>query len=95
MILKIKAKIYQYTGIFLARKEEEEYLNSLEGLAAIKKAELDGYNNGLVIGLWQADHGFVTFMVRPYAHRRSPFYLKVMYRLAIIVRQLQHDLGIK
>lgn len=85
MILKLKAKIYQYTGIFLASKEEEEYIVSIGG---------EG-EHGINRGLWEAKHGFVSFMVRPYAHRRSPFYKKVIYRLAIIVRQLQHDLGIK
>lgn len=66
MILKIKAFIYRLTGIYLAQKEEDAYLRSTEALEVLeryKKApelcdmELETHKS-LLIGLWQAEHGF-------------------------------------
>ena len=65
MILKLKALIYRVTGIYLAHKEELEYITSED---ACQRMELDLFNKdndmllynlqGLYIGLWQAEHGF-------------------------------------
>ena len=63
--LKLKAKIYWYTGIYLAHKEENEYLQSKEfwkGMAKLMNGKDSDFQNprnaqGLLIGLWQAKHG--------------------------------------
>lgn len=60
----LKAKIYQLTGIFLAQKEELEYLKSEDFWR--KFNELSSLNTnmdkrdiqGLLIGGWQAMYGF-------------------------------------
>lgn len=63
--LKIKSRIYRYTGLFLADKEQEAYLASDLCQKSIK--QLCSYpENGLnesdareiVIGMWQANVGF-------------------------------------
>lgn len=73
MILKIKAKIYQLTGIYLAEKEEMIYKNSPQF-----KVEADNILNypeqdmslqeieGILIGSWQAKHGFHRRFVTTY-----------------------------
>lgn len=63
--LKLKAKIYYYTGIYLAHKEENEYLQSKEfwkSFAKLMNGKDKDFRNpqnaqGLLIGLWQAKHG--------------------------------------
>jgi hypothetical protein len=57
MILKIKAFIFRFSNIFnisiyLAKKEERAFLESIEF-----DDELD---KSISIGLWQATHGFTT-----------------------------------
>lgn len=49
-LLKLKAKIYQYTGFFLARKEQLAYVKS--------KHRRPTKRSSLTIGLWQVDNGF-------------------------------------
>lgn len=76
-MLKVKAKIYQYTGIFLANKEQTDYLWSAEGLAEIQKS-FDALNDAelafdLTVGSWQADHGF-TRPLSEYMFKR-PYWL--------------------
>ena len=56
MIIKIKAFIYRFSNvfglyIFLAQKEEDEYVNSLGEDADFLSA-----------GLWEAKHGFTTVL---------------------------------
>lgn len=63
--LKIKAKIYKYTGLFLAHKEQLEFVTSKEFWKALLKG-LKHKNNdmglismqGLLIGMWQHRNGF-------------------------------------
>lgn len=64
-LLKLKAFIYQKTGIYLAHKEELEYISNKEFW--MKFSKLISQKNwdmglrdtqGLLIGLWQAKHGF-------------------------------------
>lgn len=61
-ILK-KALIYKYTGLYLAKKEEQAYLRSKEGTQRIERilvhSNLD-YESAkdLVIGLWQSQYNF-------------------------------------
>ena len=65
LVLKIKALIYYYTGIYLAHKEENEYLQSKEfwkSFAKLMNGKDKDFRNpqnaqGLLIGLWQAKHG--------------------------------------
>ena len=57
MIIKIKAFIYRFSNIFglsifLADKEEKEYINSIEVTSELSK--------NISIGLWQAKNGFTT-----------------------------------
>lgn len=64
--LKSKALVYKYTGVFLAHKEENEYLQSKEfwkSLIKLMNGKDKDFANprnaqGLLIGLWQAKHGF-------------------------------------
>lgn len=72
-VLKIKAKIYRYAGIYLAHKEENDYLGSKEfwdkfcALLTHPENDLSMRGaQGLLIGIWQADHGFA----RPYKFKK-------------------------
>jgi hypothetical protein len=93
MLLKIKAKIYQYTGIYLAEKEEQAYLRQVEAelLSGVNskflrnKKQIRKDEIGLAIGLWQANNGFVSFC----SLKKN----KVLARLEIIFKQLKRDLG--
>lgn len=63
MLLKLKAIIYRYTGIFLAHKEEQAYLNSFAFKKDVKKyREMFGEDKDIAediaAGTWHADHGF-------------------------------------
>lgn len=65
MFIKIKAFIYKKTGIYLAQKEELDYLKSKEfwksfmKIASHKKNDLAPRDiQGILIGLWQVKHGF-------------------------------------
>lgn len=77
MVLKIKAFIYQKTGIYLAHKEELEYITSKEfwkGFTKIlknsKKNDLSPQNmQGILIGLWQCKHGF--YRSRSFKYKES------------------------
>ena len=65
-ILKIKSFIYRKTGVYLAHKEELEYITSKEFWKTFLKIAGHEENDmaprdiqGLLIGMWQADHRFV------------------------------------
>jgi hypothetical protein len=88
MILKIKAKIYQYTGIYLAQKEEDAYVDWALG------TDFDGYEKSLAIGLWQAKNGFTSMMPRNMRRFRISKLEKIKNRLEIIWLQLKDDLWI-
>ena len=100
MKLKIKAKIYQYTGVFLAEKEFNEYLQSDQYLEDFYRLELH-YNNddldplsfkdlqGILIGTWELDNGFF----RPFPMGLlKPWYLKPFYWFKDFYNQLKKDL---
>lgn len=64
-ILKIKAFIYQKTGIYLADKEELEYITSKAFWKEFIRIYTHKANDmgprdvqGLLIGSWQCRHGF-------------------------------------
>jgi hypothetical protein len=89
-ILKIKAAIYRYTGIYFAHKEEIEYLtskkfwNRYSKLAKSNKDLNSQTVQGILIGMWQVKHGFY----RPYSklnfskkfHIRIASYLHESYK---------------
>lgn len=60
--LKLKSLVYRYTGVYLANKEEQKYMRSKPTQRRIKdlSAELGSGDaaRGIVIGMWQAKHGF-------------------------------------
>jgi hypothetical protein len=66
MILTLKSIVYKYTGIYLAQKEEDAYLQSSEAnLEYNMYAKYDGVKRlghktikGIMIGGWQAHNGF-------------------------------------
>lgn len=65
MILKLKALLYRHTGIYLANREELEYLKSEEFWKEFRKICVRKTNDltladiqGLLLGLWQAENGF-------------------------------------
>lgn len=77
MILKIKSLIYRAFGVYLASKEELEYLKS-EEMANLLKKDINRQKRlkaddrmeiydliGLRVGLWQVKHGFGRFWI-PY-----------------------------
>lgn len=64
-LLKIKAFIYQKTGIYLADKQELEYITSKAFWKEFIKICTHKDNDmaprdvqGLLIGMWQCKHGF-------------------------------------
>jgi hypothetical protein len=65
-ILKLKSLFYKYTGIFLAHKEENEYIDSPEYWKQFAKylnnSKLEDMSprnvHGLMVGIWQCEHGF-------------------------------------
>lgn len=80
-LLRVKAIIYRYTGIYLAEREENVYLQSKEfwkewseHMAHPKNDMRPRDIQGLMIGLWQAHRGFARPMsrlsFRSYKHRR-------------------------
>lgn len=71
MLLKLKAWIYRRTGIYLAHKEELEYITSkvfwksFRRIIGHKKNDLGAETvQGLLIGMWQTKHGFYRTMKR-------------------------------
>jgi hypothetical protein len=87
-LLKLKAKIYQYTGIYLAQKEEDEYLRSEEAISLLENNEYEG----LVIGLWQTKHGFVQFYCGDFKSKYNSLYKNVWIFIKVFYKQLKHDL---
>lgn len=90
-LLKIKAKIFQYTGIFLARKEQNKYIESQDFKDEVRR--MVSYDDGgpvfseeecknLLIGTWDSHHGFYTFM------SKFPWPLS---RLHIMYMQFKYD----
>lgn len=78
-LLKLKAKFYQYTGVYLANKEENDYLTSREFWKHFNKHkkhkdnDMSDYNiQRLMIGMWQADLGFHRPMTKFRTFKRLP-----------------------
>jgi hypothetical protein len=82
-MLQLKAFIYRFFAIFglriyLANKEEQAYINSLENL--------EDFLSGCERGLWQTRHGFTTVWTH-----RQPWYkaLKVKIKHAFTFRSYE------
>jgi hypothetical protein len=87
MNLKLKAKIYQYTGIYLAQKEEQEFINT-------SYENMGKHPTGLLVGLWQANCGFTSHSSDFRFKARKNILYRVLHRLVIIYKQLKQDLGL-
>jgi len=71
IILKIKAWVYRRTGIYLAHKEELEYItskifwNEFRKIVIVPENDLSLHDiQGLLIGYWQCNHGFARELKR-------------------------------
>lgn len=72
-MIKIKAFIYRFSAIFglriyLADKEEQDYIDSLDGV--------DNVMESCSRGLWQAHHGFTTVWTH-----RQPFFKALILKI--------------
>lgn len=62
MILRLKAFIYRHTGIYLADKEEQQFID--KNILNVEKVMLElqtTYQDaeGILRGLWQSHKGFI------------------------------------
>lgn len=98
-MLKLKVKIFQYTGLYLATREELKHLTSKETIREIEKQFQDPDNDftleeliDIEIGTWQLQHGFGT----PYIPGINHIKLidRIKERLYIIIYRLKDDLGV-
>lgn len=95
-MLKIKAKIYYYTGIYLAHKEENKYLESAEFWRSMHKItngkDKDLRNprqaQSLLISLWQVKNGFC----RPMSFWNF-FIRQVKWRMKAWIIKMKHQKG--
>lgn len=78
MILKIKAWIYRNTGIYLAHREENEYVESKQFWKVFRKLMKNNEDlgpeaaYGILVGAWQSEHGFYrTFNVKRLLKKKS------------------------
>ena len=96
-LLKIKSIIYRYTNVYLAYREENEYLTSKDfwvrhiEIMNDKDNDLDPMDaQGLLIGIWQANHNFAT-PCTSYSFKRG-FIPKIINRAIIIYKNLKWDI---
>lgn len=82
MILKLKAFIYQRTGLYLANKEELDYIISKEFWKAFTRIITKKKNDmrpedvqGLLIGMWQVKHGLYRPWCRTWKDKIRVFIL--------------------
>jgi hypothetical protein len=103
LVLKVKSVIYKYFGIYLAHREENEYLSSKEYWDKFINVTVDPDNDmsprnvhGLLVGSWQADHGFsrmVSFLRFGGPFRKVlawfvDFYMNVKWDLRFLLLRL-------
>jgi hypothetical protein len=74
-VLSVKAWFYRVTGIFLAYKEMYEFIDSERYWAEWQSAYSPNTSlrdiHGLIIGSWQAKHGFARPMSNFYRWKQS------------------------
>lgn len=108
--LSTKAKIYQYTGIHLARAEELAHVTTIEGANTISRLmRKEGYSGEeavkAVVAMWQADNGFgrpsaprtvyLNYIVNRIRRRRLRAFLwKSIMNVVIAYRVLRSDIGL-
>jgi hypothetical protein len=94
--LKIKAKIYQYFGIYLASKEETKFLWSAEGVDKIVTVSrsLRDPSRALQIvrGYWLSENGFVRQETLSFLNKKPWFFWETMRRLIGVYDALKKDL---
>ena len=96
-MLKIKAIIYRYLGVFLAEKEEAEYIKSKDFWKEFDKISSHPENDipsigiqRILIGSWQANHGFYR-PISKYWLKRSRFW-RVVDWLIVCFTVLKWDI---
>ena len=96
-MLKLKVIIYRYAGIYLAYKEELEYITSepywkrFMEIAADDDCDYSASDiQGILIGSWQAANGF-TSHVTSYSFKRGVI-PKIINRVIIIYKNLKWDI---
>jgi hypothetical protein len=103
-ILKLKSIIYRYLGIFLADREELEYVDSeiywKQFMKIIKKKSNDMSPrdiHGLLIGSWQAHHGFarpigpIRLHMFKYKYKTIRPLVQLVENICILFIQLRWD----
>jgi hypothetical protein len=104
-ILKLKAKIYQYTGIYLAKREEDIAMEIDFYIKFYDHTYPDDYEfqKDISIGSWQADNGFYSFLsifwdkatISKFKGNIIRYYFySIINRICIIFKQLKVDLGL-
>lgn len=99
-LLKIKSKLFQYTGIFLAYKEQSKYNDSKEywedfdNNTAQQKGSLSSRNiHGILIGSWQARNGFHRMCdVKYWSNKKSNAFLATYSWLRVFYWTLKSDI---
>lgn len=96
MILKLKAILYRYTGIYTAHKEELKYVQ--EELEKLDGKKFKDFSFCMGLGLWQANNGLTTIWC-PYSLQlyrlkcgKFRFVWSVIYFVELFTRQLCYDL---
>lgn len=89
-MLKLKALIYRYTGIHLAKKEEQAHLESVDMETPMGKS--------IMRGLWQANNGFARPVARPlhlyrYKYPKLRPIIHLIQAVATFFVVLKYDLG--
>lgn len=99
MILKLKALFYKYTGLYFASKEELDYITSNEFWKRLSKTLKHPKNDmsarnvqGLLIGLWQADHGFARPMASVGRFRKPKLFWKTVNWFATLLIVIKWDI---
>lgn len=96
-LLKLKAKIYQYTGIYLAQKEElkmlksksfwQEFCRLQETFADMRELQ------SFMIGDWQSRKGFTRYVSKfGMRSKFNPFYLNILICLDQFYAAAKYDL---
>lgn len=97
MSLKLKAKIYQYTGVYLAEKELEAHMSlpliqrKIKNRSEKYKISLDE-SESIERGNWEATNGFYSYVTIITFKKDKTIIDKIVNRFQIIFKQLKRDL---